>query len=106
MPVNVSSAHSRFTDRRSYAAISRPPSDGPMTRIEIPDDPGAALHARAASEGLTLDAWLRNLAGSGASPRKRRYNLDYLVAQCDLATPLSEEDHAWLNATDVGREAE
>ena len=33
-----------------------------MTLIEIPDEQAAALRARAASQGLTLQAWLRKLA--------------------------------------------
>jgi hypothetical protein len=78
-----------------------------LTVIRIPDDQAAALQARAAAQGLTLDAWLRRLAGLEAAPgRKGRYNLADLIKQCDLAVPLSDEDRAWLNATDVGREAE
>ena len=33
-----------------------------MTVIEIPDDQAAALKAKAAAEGLSLEAWLRKLA--------------------------------------------
>ncbi len=33
-----------------------------MTVIEIPDHQAAALKARAAAEGLTLEAWLKRLA--------------------------------------------
>jgi hypothetical protein len=33
-----------------------------MAVIEIPDDEAAALEAKAASEGLTLAAWLKKLA--------------------------------------------
>ena len=33
-----------------------------MTVIEIPDDQAAALKARAAAQGLTLEAWLSKLA--------------------------------------------
>ena len=55
-----------------------------MTLLEIPDDQAAALQAKAAAEGLTLEAWLRRLAGleESRSPR-RHYNLADLVAQCD-----------------------
>ena len=77
-----------------------------MTLIEIPDDQAAALQAKAASQGLTLEAWLNSLAGlEEPQPRKGRYQLADLVAQCDPRAPLSEEDKAWLNAPDVGREA-
>ena len=43
-----------------------------MTRIEIPDEQAAALKVRAASQGLTLNAWLSKLAGesSASAPRK------------------------------------
>jgi uncharacterized protein (DUF433 family) len=37
-----------------------------MTRIEIPDEQAAALQAKAAAQGYTLDAWLKKLAeGTG-----------------------------------------
>ncbi len=76
-----------------------------MTLIQIPDDQAAALQAKAAAQGLTLAAWLRSLSGLEESRRvKARYTLAELVGQCDLAAPLSEEDKAWLDATDVGRE--
>jgi hypothetical protein len=35
-----------------------------MTVIEIPDEQAAALKAKAAAEGLTLEAWLVKLAGT------------------------------------------
>jgi hypothetical protein len=78
-----------------------------MTVIELTDEQAAALRAKAASEGLTLEAWLRKLAvvESQANLRKHRYNLSELVAQCDLNAPLSEEDRAWLDAPSFGREA-
>ena len=38
-----------------------------MTVIQIPDDQAAALTARAAAQGLSLEAWVRKLAESGAS---------------------------------------
>ena len=43
-----------------------------MTVIEIPDNQAAALKAKAASQGLTLKAWLEKLAAesSDAAPRK------------------------------------
>jgi plasmid stability protein len=34
-----------------------------MTVIELPDQQVAALRARAAAQGLTLEAWLTRLAG-------------------------------------------
>ena len=78
-----------------------------MTVLQIPADQAAVLQARAAAQGITLDVWLRRLAGLETPLRhKNRYILADLVQQCDLTVPLSDEDKAWLNTTDVGREAE
>ena len=33
-----------------------------MTTIELPDEQAAALRAKAAAQGLSLEAWLRKLA--------------------------------------------
>jgi hypothetical protein len=38
-----------------------------MTVIELPDEQAAALKAKAAAEGLTLEAWLIQLACAGPS---------------------------------------
>ena len=37
-----------------------------MTVIELPDQQAAALKAKAAAQGLTLEAWLQHLAGEEA----------------------------------------
>ncbi|MBI4904282.1 MAG: hypothetical protein HY820_11635 [Acidobacteria bacterium] len=71
--------------------------------IQIPSEQAEALRAKAALEGLTLEAWLRKLAGMDMC--KKRYQLADLVAQCDLTAPLSAEDQAWLDAPAIGREA-
>lgn len=78
-----------------------------MTLLQIPDEQAAALRARAAEQGLTLEAWLQKLAGiDEASPKREgRYRLADLMAQCDLSAPLSDEDRAWLDSPTVGREA-
>lgn len=73
-----------------------------MITIQIPDDQAEALRAKAAAEGLTLEAWFEKL--SGVEPGRVRYKLSELLAQCDPNSPLSEEDLAWLNAPPVGRE--
>lgn len=50
-----------------------------MTVIEIPDDQAAALKAKAAAQGLTLEAWFKKLAEEGAGteikPKKSAYGL-------------------------------
>jgi len=78
-----------------------------MTIIELSDEQAAALKAKAAAQGLSLEAWLQKLAAVEAPsrPRKSRYTLSELMTQCDLNAPLSAEDRAWLDAPAVGREA-
>ncbi|MGO9262613.1 MAG: hypothetical protein ACLQU1_40980 [Bryobacteraceae bacterium] len=80
-----------------------------MTVIQLPDEQAAALTAKAAAEGLTLEDWLGKLAATetpaGQTRRKGRYNLAELMAQCDPNAPLSAEDRAWLDAPAMGREA-
>jgi len=39
-----------------------------MTVIEIPDEQAEALKARAAAQGLTLEAWLKRLAEEELKP--------------------------------------
>jgi plasmid stability protein len=50
-----------------------------MTVIEIPDDQAAALKAKAAAQGLTLEAWLGKLAREESAaerkPKKSAYGL-------------------------------
>ena len=50
-----------------------------MTVIELPDEQAAALKAKAAAQGLTLNAWLGKLAEEGAEtrgkPKKSAYGL-------------------------------
>ena len=81
-----------------------------MISIQLPDEQAAALTAKAAALGLTLEDWLRSLATTEAPtgparPRKGRYSLAELTAQCDPNAPASAEDSAWLEAPAVGREA-
>ena len=80
-----------------------------MTVIELPDDQAAALKARAAAQGLTLEAWFEKLSRAelpvGQSrPQESRYNLAELMAQCDANAPLSTEDRAWMDAPAIGRD--
>ena len=41
-----------------------------MTKIEIPDEQAAALQAKAAAQGYTLDAWLKKLAEGSPNEAK------------------------------------
>lgn len=59
-----------------------------MTVIQLPDEQAAALTAKAAAQGLTLADWLRKLATTETPavephPRKGRYSLTELMAECD-----------------------
>ncbi len=79
-----------------------------MTVIELSDEQAAALKAKAAAQGLTLEAWLKKLATAemqSGGVRKGRYSLPEPVAQCDPNAPLSVEDRGWLDEPPVGREA-
>jgi hypothetical protein len=81
-----------------------------MTVIQLPDEQAAALKARAAAQGLSLEAWFEKLSGvpvstSQPGARRFRYSLAELMAQCDASAPLSAEDRAWLDAPAIGREA-
>jgi plasmid stability protein len=56
-----------------------------MTVIELPDDQAAALRARAAAQGLTLEAWFEKLSRAETSIgqsllQKSRYSLAELMA--------------------------
>lgn len=53
-----------------------------------------------ASVGLTVD---HGCLVVEPKPR-RRYSLDELLAQCDPAAEISEEDRAWLDNKPVGKE--
>ena len=72
-----------------------------MTVIQLPDDQAAALKARAAAQGLSGVPESTSRPG----PRRFRYSLAELMAQCDASAPLSAEDRAWIDAPAVGREA-
>jgi plasmid stability protein len=78
-------------------------------KIELPDEQAAALKARAAEVGLTLEDWIRRLAREASAnqprPRNSRYSLSELMAQCDTNAPLTPEDRAWMDAPAIGREA-
>jgi plasmid stability protein len=41
-------------------------------RIDLPDDQAAALRAKAAASGLSLEAWLQQLAAQQAEPSAER----------------------------------
>jgi hypothetical protein len=75
--------------------------------IDLPDQQAAALQAKAAAAGLTLEAWLMRLAEAEVRTgrKKGRYSLAELMQQCDQDAPLSDEDREWIDAPPIGREA-
>jgi hypothetical protein len=52
-----------------------------MRVIELPDDDVAALTAKATAAGLTLEAWLKQLAGTEEKPltRPARHIADVII---------------------------
>ncbi len=62
--------------------------------IEIPDDALEVVRAKVGAQGLTLEAWFRELVDQDL--RRRRYTLEELVEPCDPQAPLSAEDREWL----------
>jgi hypothetical protein len=59
-----------------------------MTVIELPDEQAAALKAKAAAAGLTLEAWLQKLAEpEQPSSRPRRHIADVIVENMSNVPP-------------------
>jgi hypothetical protein len=61
-----------------------------MTSIELPDEQAAALRAKAAEQGLSLEGWLQRLAGENAPAVKPLKSAYGLLAPYGSA-PLEEE---------------
>ena len=77
-----------------------------MVTIDITEKQIEALKSKAADIDLTIEQWLVALAESDRPlPRRSKYTLEELVAQCDMGAPRSAEDVAWLNDPPRGREA-
>jgi antitoxin component of MazEF toxin-antitoxin module len=74
-------------------------------KIDISDRQAAALTARAAAQGLTLERLVQKVVEREVPPENPRYTLAELLAQCDLDAPLTDEDRAWVGDLSVGREA-
>jgi hypothetical protein len=59
-----------------------------MTVIELPDEQAAALKAKAAAAGLTLEAWLQKLAEQERPPRPpQRHIADVIVENMSNVPP-------------------
>ena len=69
-----------------------------MTVIELPDEAAAALNAKAAAAGLTLEAWLKQLAGAQEEPKPVRGPLQE-------AADINSRQHAGRPARNHGHHA-
>jgi hypothetical protein len=59
-----------------------------MTVIELPDEQAAALNARAQAAGLTLEAWLQQLAAQETPPgREHRHIADIICEDMQDVPP-------------------
>jgi len=64
-----------------------------MTVIEIPDDQAAALKAKVAAQGLSLEGWFRKLAEEGSGTRAKPPRSAYgLLAEYGPAPSAEEID--------------
>jgi hypothetical protein len=52
-----------------------------MTVIELTDEQAAALKAKAAAAGLTLEAWLQELAEQGPSASEPRQHIAEVIVE-------------------------
>jgi hypothetical protein len=59
--------------------------------IELADEQVAALKAKAAAEGLSLEGWLQKLAGLGLEPRRKPYKTGYGMLAKYGPAPSAEE---------------
>jgi hypothetical protein len=58
-----------------------------MAVIELPDEQAAALKAKAAAAGLTLEAWLKKLAEEEVAARPRRHIADVICENMQNVPP-------------------
>ena len=66
-----------------------------MTVIEIPDEQAAALKAKAAAQGFSLEGWLKNLAQDGTGEIATMATLDW--SQCpDVESVPGKVSGAWV----------
>ena len=68
-----------------------------IVKVELPDAQAAALKAKAAAQGLTLEDWFRLRADHEARPQ-REYTVAELIQQCDPTAKLSDEDREWMGS--------
>jgi len=66
-----------------------------MIVIELPDEQAAALSAKAASQGLTLTAWLQTLAEPYSSVQKPRSAKDAVARILELQKHVKPDPEGW-----------
>jgi plasmid stability protein len=66
-----------------------------MTVIELPDQQAAALKARAAAQGLTLEAWLKHLADEVALPVAPRSPQEAAARILQLQKRVKPDPEGW-----------
>ena len=68
-----------------------------MTVIEIPDDQAAALKAKAAAQGLSLNAWLEKLAAEdeGQAMKSRKSPQDAAAHILELQKRVKPDPEGW-----------
>jgi len=66
-----------------------------MTVIELPDQQAAALKARAAAQGLTLEAWLRRLAEEEAFPPAPSFPPEAAARILELQKRVKPDPEGW-----------
>ena len=66
-------------------------------KIEISEEQAAALKAKAAARGLTLEDWLQKLASQAIPSPRPRYSLSEQVGTYDFQKPMEGQKHKLLH---------
>jgi hypothetical protein len=66
-----------------------------MTVIEIPDEQAAALKAKAAAQGLTLEAWIKKLAEDDAAAKTDRSPQEAAEHILELQKNVKPDPEGW-----------
>lgn len=66
-----------------------------MAVIQLPDQQAAALKAKAAAQGLTLEAWLKRLADEDASADSARSPHEAAAHILDLQKRVKPDPEGW-----------
>ncbi len=75
-----------------------------MAVIELPDQQAAALKARAAAQGLTLEAWLKQLADEEASSVSARSPQEAAARILQLQRRVKPDPEGWTVRDYINRD--